>query len=85
MNPMLRILLIFERTPFNPANKPAREKSIQYRTGGMWRTVSPLIPLFKKIKGIITNEKQIIPIKITSNFRYLIPVTIKKITTSNPA
>lgn len=78
MSPMLRILLIFECTSFNPANKPAREKSIQYRTGGMWRTFSPLIPLFKKVKGIITNEKQIIPIKVTSNFRCLISVTIKK-------
>ena len=32
----------------------------------------------KKVKGIITNEKQIIPIKVTSNFRCLISVTIKK-------
>lgn len=26
MSPMLRILLIFERAPLIPANKPAREK-----------------------------------------------------------
>ena len=57
MNPMLRILLIFERNPFNPANNPVKENSIQYKVVEIGRIVSLFTPMLQKTKGSVTNDK----------------------------